>query len=143
MIVAGGGGGGSYRYTTITTTSSGEEWVQEAYRSGNVTTTLNSGGTYQTVETFNTVAGELYRVYANSSAQKVHIYLSGGGEAGIGEEFTAKGTWASANFIHNAPTAPSYTCSIEHYKDVSDTSTSTNSSYSNQSQQGGGTSGKG
>ena len=141
-IVAGGGAGGSYRRTEKTTTSSSQ--VTDGTNSGTLTyyrdewcygacrATLTAGVTYYS--SYSTAA----TLYESSP-----IWFLDGAKVYTGNGFTPS---TSGSYVVNWRFGGSYagtSFTMKIYHNESSTSTSSSSGYSNKSQQGGGTSGKG
>lgn len=142
-IVAGGGAGGSYRYTEVTTTTTTQQWVNIDSSSGYTPSSETSSGLYNTSVTFGVTKGKTYRVYRSSSAKYQAIYNgSTSNIVGSGSSFTAAASWVAVHFTSTEPSVY-FSCSIDEYQTITDSSTSTSSGKSNASQQGGGTSGCG
>lgn len=131
-IVAGGGAGGSYRYTSKETTSSSWTNVQ----SGILTSASGNGGNNIGV---NLTAGITYR--ARTDVSMNDMYFHTGNWVSLGSTFTptSSGLYELAFFT----ATPGVTYNYWLDKQTTTTSTSDSSGYSNQSQQGGGTRGKG
>lgn len=151
-IVAGGGAGGSYRYTSTTTSSNSTSTVTTV--SGKVSL-LNWDSTkpYNTARlgSFSLESGAVYTASINlTGADNYYIALEASGSGYLGalggtRKYTAKSNVSGAYvvFYSDNPSVNGQTVSITVSKTVSTTSTSNSSGYSNKSQQGGGTSGKG
>ena len=147
FIVAGGGAGASARYTEVTTTTTG--WVKVAsgtFLTGSTPTgNTNPGFEYQTEYLkIRLVAGGQYKLIRNSGSYS-QIYDNSWNllHTSTGKEFlftAVNNDIYNINFRHSEPDF-SIQYELQQYKDI--TSVDTNSSVSNSSQQGGGTSGKG
>lgn len=137
-IVAGGGAGGSYRHTSVTTTTSSTK--TETVYSGYPSFHLSNNKTYYSASyTWTAYAGSTYTVSVSGVHSNYNVY-------GIvpGEEVKSN---ISANVLIGRNLADgaeaTVLLTIKRTYVGTDTSTSTSSGYSNQSQQGGGTSGRG
>lgn len=149
-IVAGGGAGGSYRYTAVTTTgpsttqtswgllweSSGNTW----YDSTNGYAVLNYG--------FNVTPGKTYRInycsYGGTYETVKEPWLSIGGVTGTTVTAPSGATTGTINARYGGNGKCSWRIDVQVVTTIpGETTTSTSSGYSNKSQQGGGTSGKG
>lgn len=152
-IVAGGGAGGSYRYTETETTSTSWKKIKTVTLSSK----WSSNGYYKPYIDFTPssdfVAGESYKYEISYTTNFYKINVSCyNGSTYITNSLVANG--GTAKFPSSQPVTRmnieawyteehSNTVTVTIYKQESTTSTSTSSGYSNKSQQGGGTSGKG
>ena len=142
-IVAGGGAGGSYRHTTVTTTTTGPSttvtnWETFRSYSGLSTSAYAANGYYQASYKF-------YPTSANDTYRLTDISPSGYMSADIS---ASSGLFTIRYSMDEFSSHPSVSCTIEKQVTTTipgetTTETSTSSGYSNKSQQGGGTSGKG
>lgn len=149
-IVAGGGAGGSYRYTSETTTSS--SWSGVYSGTGSWYNTM-SGSYYVPFGNINASNGNTYKVYVSGNTGYSRLLCTGWNSSGgwlgdfsvsAGSSFTPSISGATRyqiDVIYSSP--PSSFPSISVDKLSSTSSTSNSSGYSNKSQQGGGTSGRG
>ena len=167
IIVAGGGGGGSYRHTKITTTTT-TETLTPIYENVRINLTFHSyqssintylyGGTlrtwYSTNYDIQALAGETYRiVYSIHDTTKPYWYCgwyeaTQGNNIGPSEyTLTNDQTIFPGLFVMGSsdsdPVDGYALVSVYKVTTESTTDTSITANYSNQSQQGGGTSGKG
>ena len=142
-IVAGGGAGGSYRYTETKTSHTSTQTVA----SGSKTLKANFDNAYSYAGfAYSAEAGKTYDYYVSSNGASLgELQTIGPGDSIVqrGSSFTCTSSGTYSIFIP----AESYDAGIEIYIEVTTseitTSTSPSSGYSNKSQQGGGTSGKG
>lgn len=140
-IVAGGGAGGSYRYTSKTTTSTSNQTI--ASPSGNAVT--GSGSYYYVSFDYSCSAGTTYGVSLSSGSHYAIELWSSDFSSYYGSQYNGTITASNsgiARVLLFSSTQGGYV-SGTFYKKVSSSSTSNSSGYSNKSQQGGGTSGKG
>ena len=149
-IVAGGGAGGSYRYTSVENTST--EWKlfktvslssywASTYKVNYAsidTSDFEGGVTYKYSVDYITDLNDLNITFYNDSTYVSNKIIANGGTMVAPRSTTTK-VELQARYTTKATSTP--TMSI--YKQVSTTTTSNSSGYSNKSQQGGGTSGKG
>ena len=148
-IVAGGGAGGSYRYTSVTTT--GTKWTKVLQ--GVATYTMVDGnGNYVYNLGISVTPGKVYKVTTSSTSYVEFQYTArnSSGQALVytnirhDTAFTATTASGVAYYQLNIR----YSTQISNptltlYVQEATSSTSNSSGYSNQSQQGGGTSGRG
>ena len=155
-IVAGGGAGGSYRYTSVETTSSYDETIISS--SSYSKTSYGSGCYIYYRVNVAAYVGETvtFEIYAGSNTSAVQI-TEQTSSYGYVEDKSASGsslTWttiigSSTQYVefkaYNYDSGSIYPSSLSSYGYITRTTTdtSTSSSYSNKSQQGGGTSGCG
>ena len=142
-IVAGGGAGGSYRYTSITTTST--SWSQVYTESGTChyyQSGTNNYSYFPNYISYSFSGGSKYRVRVTSgSYSSFDVTYNDGSWKKAGTTFTAiSGVQYHVDIRSSTENQP-ITYVVE--KQVSDSYPSNSSDYSNKSQQGGGTSGKG
>lgn len=149
-IVAGGGAGGSYRYTSTTTTSTSTQTI--------TSTTLNFESTSNGVHWFSksvapaVSAGDRISISLNPSGQRtINIVIKNSSNVELSNSNYANSitipdgySWMNINVSYNdGSVTASTTITATIKKNVSTTSTSNTSGYSDKSQQGGGTSGRG
>lgn len=151
-IVAGGGAGGSYRYTTESTTTTSWEtfktvslsnyWLSGAgYHTQYAeisSSGFESGATYKYQVNYTSGLNDLNIQYYNGSSYVNNSLISNGSTSKMP---TSTVTKIELQARYTSQASGSVTMTI--YKQVSNTSSSSSSGYSNKSQQGGGTSGKG
>lgn len=150
-IVAGGGAGGSYRYTSVTeTVESGNEWVTINSTSVTPTTANDTGAGTYSIQTlwYDMTKGNTYRISVSpgsNSSNGIFVscydYVT---SVGNGSSFVASSTLANIQTtVDSRGLGTTFYISLEEYQTQYTTQTSNSSGYSNKSQQGGGTSGKG
>ena len=147
-IVAGGGAGGSYRYTTVTTTSTTtERVVVSSFTTSDTPFYASNRGYYNAAQFHGVSVGEKYTVNTISGNGKFTI-------AFYGASGYISQVWTTTATIPSGTTYVSYgvctdtenttiSCELIRLEQRTNTSTSNSSGYSNKSQQGGGTSGRG
>ena len=151
-IVAGGGAGGSYRYTSVTSTTTQNKDTVLVNKNVNFGFGWESGGTryYYAEASVSAVAGRRY-IYGGtySTTLTLHgegLYDSNGNGIGWGYTPTSNMTIYARCYVKgdSSSTADGYaTLKVTERITEDVTTTDTSSGYSNKSQQGGGTSGKG
>lgn len=159
-IVAGGGAGGSYRYTTITTTSTYWENVTSGgSKTYAIWPTLENPMVWyhSNIISFSGYTGQYIRIYINGGANttnvKYYFLNSSGAQIRTDSVGSTSNTFyatvpsgtiqirvdAQSNIADVWPETMQYSIDIQR----STSSSSNSSGYSNRSQQGGGTSGRG
>lgn len=143
-IVAGGGAGGSYRHTTTTTTTS-------TNKSSNISVSgradiEHSNGNFFYMGSISGVSGHTYSFKSTSSnvvIKHFDIYINGSYST-TSSSYTVSRSGVTVRPVLQAKTAGvTVSGTVVDSWTESTTNTSTSSGYSNKSQQGGGTSGKG
>lgn len=142
-IVAGGGAGGSYRYTSSSSTSS---WWSNYYSLSDGNTWQSGSYHYATGSLSGLTRGKTYRITNVSPSgytkAVIQVYASNGSIIQEASEVTVSSRMADAQFKVEYSSAQ-YPVSLDIQCYESETSHSNSSGYSNKSQQGGGTSGRG
>lgn len=139
-IVAGGGAGGSYRYTSVTTSNTNTSTHQLSGYAGSL---AGDGVSYYWSSTIQCVVGHTYKISKSGSTidAKLDVYINGS-YSYTGTSYTVTKSKTTINLVLLSST--SYGQVSGSYTDSYTTSSTSNSSgYSNKSQQGGGTSGRG
>ena len=143
-IVAGGGAGGSYRYTLEQTTTTTTKWVTE--HSWTRTAIKYSDGVSEGYDFvfYCSVDNATYDFTWSAGSLKTFYRIKSDGSITypVGPPFTSVSGSQYYIFI-SAPAGTSITVTVKRQETVSNTTESSSEGYSNASQQGGGTSGKG
>ena len=145
-IVAGGGAGGSYRYTEATTTSTANVLIQSASGTLSSASGASTWNCKFVSSSFTLNAGDVVQLsYPTTPSSYVSRGLFDSRGNGIRQGTTAVtiSTTGSYYLAWYGCDIPGESVVINLYRQETTTDTSTSSGYSNKTQQGGGTSGKG
>lgn len=138
-IVAGGGAGGSYRYTEVTKTSTTSSTIYLGSISGNYYDSANGHTSFR----FEFEVGKTYMLDSGGAATKMTAYNSSYSAATTFYDNSPETITAARSIILAYGSSKIETIDVYEIVEDTTTNTSTSSGYSNKSQQGGGTSGKG
>lgn len=138
-IVAGGGAGGSYRYTEVTETSTTSSTIYLGSISGNYYDSANGHTSFR----FEFEVGKTYMLDSGGAATKMLAYNSSYSAVTTFYDNSPKTISAARSIILAYGSSRIETIDVYEIVEDTTTNTSTSSGYSNKSQQGGGTSGKG
>lgn len=152
IIVAGGGAGGSYRYTskeTTTTTQTNETLLSgvtcDSYEDNHSDPYNNN--TITSLSIFNTIpaltVGERYIIECSESPERIEVWNASYSARNVFQDGASRILNIDARYIHIIGVSKAATITIIKVNNTENTTTETSSGYSNQSQQGGGTSGRG